>query len=492
MEFVDRITETERLTRILNGESSSLVIIRGRRRLGKSTLIKRVLTENDIYYEADKTDASNQRFLLANVASLVFPGLDAANYPTWEALLMAINYRVERKMTLCLDEFPYLAKVSPELPSVIQKLLDNGNLKYNVILCGSSQTMMYDLLYNESSPLYGRAESDFKLNAIRLPFLQKALKLDAIETIEEYALWGGVPRYWVLREKSGDKDEALREHVLSSQGILYEEPQRLFNDDVSDIMKISTLMSIIGKGATRMKEIAARCEEPATNLSRPIGKLVDLGYIERDIPFGESSKTTKRSLYRIADPFLSFHFRFVAPMRSFIELERYAPVDAVLKNQLSSHVGSWWERICRDAVTGNVIDGVMYGEARRWWGSILMDGKPQDIELDVVAESLDKKTILLGECKWTTIENARHLTDHLKNIAEHLPFAKDRTLVIKLFLKNPPQEPQGNHLLAEDVINYFHIEGAGHVLVRGAKEKGGVRGTKALEEAEALGRAIAQ
>ena len=368
---------------------------------------------------------------------------------------MSINYRVEGKMTLCLDEFPYLAKVSPELPSVIQKLLDSGKLKYNVILCGSSQTMMYDLLYDESSPLYGRAESDFKLNPIRLPFLQEALQLNDRETIEEYALWGGVPRYWVLREKSGDKDRALREHVLSSQGILYEEPQRLFNDDVSDIVKTSTLMSIIGKGATRMREIAARCEEPATNLSRPIAKLIDLGYIERDIPFGESLRTTKRSQYRIADPFLSFHFRFVAPMRSFIELERFAPVDTILETQLPDHIGGWWEKLCRDAVTGNVIDGVMYGEARRWWGSILIDGQPQDVEIDVVAESMDKQTILIGECKWTTLENARHLTNHLMKIAEHLPFTKDKNVVVRLFLKNPPQEPQDNHLLPKDVISLF-------------------------------------
>lgn len=455
MEFVDRITETQRLTHILNGDTPCLVIVRGRRRLGKSTLIKRVLTENDIYYEADKTDASNQRSLLANVASLAFSGLDAVNYPTWEALFLAINYRVERKITLCLDEFPYLAKISPELPSVIQKLLDSGKLKYNIILCGSSQTMMYDLLYDESSPLYGRSDSDFKLNPIRLPFLQEALHLDAVETIEEYALWGGVPRYWVLREKSGDKDKALRENVLSSQGILYEEPQRLFNDDVSDTVKISTIMSLIGKGATRLKEIAARCEEPATNLSRPIAKLIDLGYIERDIPFGESTKSTKRSLYRIADPFLSFHFRFVAPMRSFIELERYAPVDAVLKEQMSDHIGGWWEKLCRDAVTGNIIDGVMYGEARRWWGSILVDGEPQDVELDVVAESIDKKTILIGECKWTASENARQMTTRLINIAKHLHFAQDREVVVKLFLKNKPEEPQGNHLLAEDVIGLY-------------------------------------
>ena len=142
-------------------------------------------------------------------------------------------------------------------------------------------------------------------------------------------------------------------------------------------------------------------------------------------------------------------------MRSFIELERYAPVDAILEKQLSNHIGGWWEKICRDAVTGNVIDGVMYGEARRWWGSILMDGKPQDVELDVVAESIDGNTVLIGECKWTTSENARHLTDYIKSVAEHLYFTKGKNVVIKLFLKNPPEEPQGNHLLADDVINLY-------------------------------------
>ncbi|MBQ2188509.1 MAG: ATP-binding protein [Bacteroidales bacterium] len=452
MKFVDRKKEIERLTRILNMESPSFVVVRGRRRLGKSTLIKRVLSETDIYYEADKTEAPNQRALLASIAAHVFEGIDSVNYPSWESLFNAINYRVDKKITLCLDEFPYLVKVSPELPSVIQKMIDSGGLKYNIIVCGSSQTMMYSLLYDESSPLYGRSDSDFRLNPIKLPYLQEALSISAKETVEEYALWGGVPRYWVLREKSGSKDNALSDNVFSSQGILYEEPQRLFNDDINDIVKTSTIMSLIGKGATRLKEIASRCEEPATNLTRPIAKLIDLGYIEREIPFGESPKSSKKSFYRICEPFLSFHFKFVAPMRSFIELERFAPVYSYFNEQFSTYVGGWWEKICRDAVTGNIIDGNTYSEASRWWGNVVIDGKPQDVELDIVSESIDKKTILIGECKWTKQENARLLTERLQKIAQNLPFAQGKNIVIKLFLKNQPEEPQGNHFLPEDVI----------------------------------------
>jgi len=453
MEFVDRTKETARLQKLLTMEKPSFVVVRGRRRLGKSTLIKRVLSDKDIYYEADKTAAPNQWGQIATMAAQIFPGLDTVVYTSWESLLMAINYRVSEKMTLCLDEFPYLADVSPELPSVIQKLLDSGQLRYNLILCGSSQRMMYNLLYDESSPLYGRGGADFKISPIRLPFMQEALKLSAEDTIIEYAIWGGVPRYWVLRECNADTQEALMEHVMSSQGILYEEPQHLFRDDVSDLVKISTLMSVVGNGANRLKEIASRLQEPATNLSRPLMKLIDLGYLQREIPFGESPKTTKKTLYRVADPFLSFHYRYVAPNRSFIELERFAPIKAQMEVSMNSFIGGWWEKICRDAITGNTLDGITYGEACRWWGSVIIDGTPQEVELDVVAESIDAKTILIGECKWTHSENAEALTTRLESLAKVLPFAKDKNVVFKLFLRKPPSHPLDNHLLPQDVID---------------------------------------
>lgn len=456
MKFVDRKNESKRLHALLEGKDPSFVVVRGRRRLGKSTLIKRVLKETDIYYEADKTGAANQRLLLSKVASQTFPGLDGAVYNDWETLLWAINYRVTERITLCLDEFPYMVDVSPELPSVIQKLLDSGQLRYNLIICGSSQMMMYDLVYDERSPLYGHSDSDFKFNAINISYLQEALHLTAQETIEEYALWGGVPRYWALRERYGSGREALRELLFSPQGVLLEEPQNLFRDDVKDIVKTATIMSIVGGGAQRMKEIASRLQEPATNLSRPVGKLIDLGYLEKEVPFGESIENAKKTLYKVADPFMSFHFRFVAPNKSFIELERMRPIDSMLDAELSEYMGHWWEKICRQAITGNMWNGVLWSEARRWWGSIFVDGKPQEVELDVVAESLDHKKILIGECKWTSGENAQLLTNRLQKIAANLPFVQGKEIVYCLFLKTEPDEVMGNHLLPEDVLALYH------------------------------------
>ena len=314
MRFVDREKEIARLQQLLKGDSPYFVIIRGRRRIGKSTLIGKVLCEKDIYYEADRTDPVNQMAELSRMVAHVIPGFDDAVYKDWRALLSAINHRVTERITLCLDEFPYLAEGTPSLPSIIQGLLDSDTdkLKYNLILCGSSQQMMYNLTHDESSPLYGRTDADFGMKAIPVNFLQEALNLDAQETIEHFAVWGGVPRYWKLAESSASLKDAIWTHILSDMGALYEEPLRLFRDDMKDIVKTSTLMSVIGGGTNRLSEIASRLGEPATNLSRPLAKLIDLGYLEKEVPFGESVKSSKRSLYRIADPFLFFYNKLFA------------------------------------------------------------------------------------------------------------------------------------------------------------------------------------
>lgn len=453
MEFVDRIDETVRLKDALAREKSSLVVIYGRRRLGKSTLIKRVLSDTDVYFLADRSEGQHQRVLLAKVLAQVFPDFEKLTYPDWESMFRAVNYRTDKRFTLCLDEFPYLVEQSPEIPSVLQKLVDEKQLKYNLVLCGSSQNMMYGLFLDSSAPLYGRADEIMKLAPIRLPYIMEALNLDAVSAIEEYAVWGGVPRYWELRENRSSLDDAMWHNIFSVNGTLYEEPVKLFQDDVKDIVKTSTIMSYIGTGANRLSEIAARCNEPATNLSRPLKKLIDLGFLEKDIPFGIDEKNTKKSLYKISDPFMAFYYQYVVPNRSFIELGRQLPIEQALNAHFSEFVSMQWEKLCRDAVTGNLVNGVVYGKAKRWWGTVLNeDKKPEHVEFDVVAESLDKKKLLVGECKWTTLENGKQLTAGLLRKANLLPFAPNYTIVPVLFLKNVPKDDVGNAMTPEIVI----------------------------------------
>ena len=450
MKFVDRIEESKRLEAVLNAVKPTFTVVYGRRRLGKSTLITRTLDKSDVYYLADQTDASLQREVLARmIAQTIIPGFDKVIYPDWNVFFDTLNDRATQRFTLCIDEFPYLVGSSPDLPSILQNKLDSKRLKFNLVICGSSQQLMYGLVLDAASPLYGRADAILKITPIKIPYICEALGVSALDAVEEYAVWGGVPRYWELREGHSNLRRAIESNLLSVNGTLYEEPLKLFRDDIKDMVKTATIMSYVGAGAHRLSEIAGRSGDIATNLSRPLAKLISLGYLTKEIPFGENEKNSKKSLYKIADPFMDFYFRFVVPNRSFIELGRIQPILATLDSRFSGYVADYWEKLCRETVSGNEIDGITYSMARRWWGGV---SSGERIELDVVAESLDGRYLLVGECKWTAGENSDRLLAELTAKAAKLPFAKGRTVVPKLFLKNAPAGTMENVMLPEEVI----------------------------------------
>jgi AAA+ ATPase superfamily predicted ATPase len=451
MKFVNRNKEQERLNAALSTENTSLIVIYGRRRLGKSTLIKKILSKNDIYFLADQTEKSQQIFFLSKEIAHKIEGFDKVVYPNWTILFETLNIRTTEKFTLCLDEFPYMVKKSPELPSVMQKFIDTKSAKFNLILCGSSQTMMQGLVLDAKEPLYGRADQILKLAPIKLQYIAEYLDCNTTQAIEEYSVWGGIPRYWELRQKNKSLLEAIEYHIINFQGILYEEPYRLLVDDMRDIVQASTLLSVIGSGANRLSEIAARVEKPATQLSRPLDKLIELGFIEREIPFGEHPKNCKKSLYKITDPFIDFYYRFVIPNRSLIALERTNIIMKEIIKNINSYFAKHWEYLCRQAVSGSTINGITYHRASRWWGNPTQESV---IEIDLVAESIDKKKILIGECKWSKISDNDELINNLIEKAKKLPFAKEKEIIPLLFVKECRTKSK-NILLPEDVMKLF-------------------------------------
>jgi AAA+ ATPase superfamily predicted ATPase len=448
MKFVNRIEEQKRLKETLNGKNTSFIVVYGRRRLGKSTLIKKVLTTKDIYFLADQTEKSQQIHLLSKEIALKIEGFDKVIYPDWTTLFETLNVRTTEKFTLCLDEFSYMVKKSPELPYVIQKIIDTKKIKFNLILCGSSQTMMQGLVLDSKEPLYGRADQILKLTPICVSYIAEYLGCNATQAIEEYAVWGGIPRYWELRQKNKSLLEAIEYHVINSYGTLYEEPYRLLFDDMRDIIQASTLLSVIGSGANRLSEIATRVEKPATQLSRPLDKLIELGFIEREIPFGEPPKNCKKSLYKITDPFIDFYYRFVIPNRSLIELGRTNMIIKEVVENINSYISKYWEHLCRKAVSGNTINGITYHVASRWWGNI---SREEMIEIDLIAQSIDKKTILVGECKWSKISEKENITTNLIEKAKKLPFIKGKEIIPMLFVKECKAK-SNNILLPKDIL----------------------------------------
>ena len=204
-----------------------------------------------------------------------------------------------------------------------------------------------------------------------------------------------------------------------------------------------------------MSEIASRVGKSSNEITEPLRKLRDLGYVRREVPFDENERNSKKGLYFIDDNLFKFFYRFVAPNASLLELDAIDAVMNVVHSQMPKFVGDCWENLCRNFVGGNEIDGILYNKASRWWGKVFTADHPDGemVELDVVAESFDKKHILIGECKWTNGEDASRLYNRLASVAKALPFVKRKQVHIALFTKVKPEHADGlNVFLPSDVL----------------------------------------
>jgi len=430
--FYNRDDETMRLNRFLATESGGLAVIYGRRRCGKSTLLQRVLSGPHIYFQADQRELPLQLEALAGSIGQILKDFEKAEYRTWDALISSLVARADGRLFICLDEFPYLVQSDPALPSVLQRFLDEPNGKIGWILCGSSQRMMHGLVLDKRAPLYGRAREILKIEPLAPGWLMKALRVDAMRAVGAYAVWGGVPRYWELAAEYSDNEEAMEDLVWNPRGILHEEPGRLLLDDLRSAVQPYSILSLIGTGCHRPSEIAARMGKPLSSIARPLAQLCELGYVLRDVPFGENPKKSRRVLYRLKEPFLRFFFRFVLPYESSLAQGLIRPAKNAWRQGRQQHIASCWEDLCRLAVPWLSDPETEWDAGAVWWSD-----SSKQAEVDVIAISLDKKSLLVGECKWSDRKKRFDLNaidQQLRQKAKMLPTAKGKRIVTSCWL----------------------------------------------------------
>ena len=441
--FLNRREELTRLRRLSTNRSRGLGVIYGRRRCGKSRLLLEALPAGRVaYYVADDRESPLQRAALATELARLLPDFDRVTYPDWDALFARAWEQAPSGTVLAIDEFPALVAVAPELPSLLQKRIDSPTTPGpHLVLAGSSQRMMQGLVLDRSAPLYGRATEILKVEPLPCGWLQKALRLASdADAIEAFAVWGGIPRYWELAVEFPDREAAIQTLVLSPLGVLYDEPTRLLLDDLRDLTQATSILTLIGQGCHRVSEIAARLGKPATSLSRPMDRLLELGLIRRDMPFGASPRDSKRSLYRIGDPFLRFWFRFVEPNRSRLESRQVFAVMREIRAGWAAHVAEIWEELVRSSIPRTRYFNRTWGEARSWWGPGT-DRTP--CEVDIVAESTDGTAVLVGEVAWTKRPDRPRLEAEARRKAENLPFVRGRQLVVGVW--TPADAGRGGH-----------------------------------------------
>jgi len=406
VKFIDRSGEIERLDALMARPEGGLAVLWGRRRVGKTRLLLEWSSRHQgLYTVADESASAVQRANFARAVASRFQEFDEVTYPDWPSLLRRLLGRCKAakwRGPLIIDELPCLIAAAPSFASIFQNWLDREARSASLVVAvaGSSQRMMQGLVLDANAPLFGRAAELIELRPLLPGYIADAFEASGPRrSVELYAAWGGIPRYWELAIPLGDLEKALDRLVLDPSGPLHREPDRLLLEESPPAVSLRPLLDVIGAGANRVSEIAGRLGQPATSLSRPLVRLAQLGLVRRELPYGELEKSSRLAVYRISDPFFRFWFSTVAPRRSlFVESPAETRI-AVWKERRTSLESETWEELCRTAVPylhrgRNALGGFGPWEpARRYW-------KGKGPEWDVVASSLDGKRLLLGEAKW--------------------------------------------------------------------------------------------
>ncbi len=401
MDWQDRQHELARLDGL--ARRGGFGVLWGRRRVGKTRLlVEWVERHRGAYFVADESAPTLQRHRFAEAVSGIVPGFAEVEYRDWGTLLTRLARESERagvRGPFVIDELPYLVMTSPELPSMLQRFLDHEakRAKLTLVVAGSSQRMMQGLVLDREAPLFGRASESFEIRPLAAKWLGPALGLrSAHDIVSAWNVWGGMPRYWELAADHDDRRSAVDALVLDPSGPLHDEPSRLLLEETPSANGLRPILDAIGSGAHKISEIAGRIGSPATSMARAMKRLVELGLVIRETPFGEPERSTKRAIYRLADPFLRLWFALVAPKRSMLaQIDRKARLQ--LFDARAPHLdAASWEQLCRAAVP-RLSDalGAEYGPTKRFWGGNFG-------EWDVVAESSDKESLLLAEVKWSS------------------------------------------------------------------------------------------
>ena len=415
---VGRKKELEYLNERFESNNAELIVLYGRRRLGKTELLTEFCKDKkSIFYACNEYTDKKQLESFTDAVVNFAPELyrKSKTFYDWEDAFSSLCDLKNDRTVVVIDEFPYMCKGNNSIPSVLQNVWDHKLKESNImlILCGSSMSFMEDELLGAKNPLYGRATGIYKLEP--MPFSDAAQFFPYYspeDKLISYAILGGTPHYL----KQFNPRETLKynviEKILKKGTVLFGEVEYILHQELREPSSYISIIEAIACGATKYNEICERSKIESSKASIYISNLLELGIIQREFPVTASIKDhSKKNLgeYSIVDPFFRFWFAYAYKYSSELAVGDTEDIwNEIISDDLHNFSSKAFENVCIEYLRKMKSEGRLsfkFVNIGRWWGKITRTnekGKPysEAEEIDILAFDRNEKNYIIGECKF--------------------------------------------------------------------------------------------
>ena len=408
-EFIGRNRELEALEREYAKPGFGMLVLYGRRRVGKSTLIKKFIEgKKAVAMTAVKSDSKRNMALLR---STVPDSYRTSTEPTAEDVLDSWAAMSEDgRLIVVIDEYPYLANSFPSFSSILQNRIDDSfsGCDMFIILCGSSIGAMEDGVLGYESPLYGRRTAQMMMSPLTYlecrPYLKGFSDADCLRI---YGMVGGIPAYLKMFDPSRGLEQCIIDNFLRDTAFFRLEPDYILREELRDPSTFSSLIAALANGKSRLNEIADDAGISTSLATAKLSDLIRLRIVDKTVPFGEASK--KKTGYILSDNMFRFCYRFV--YGSYVPIDSSEEESSVkrIMSGMQTYMGYVFESACRTYARRNMG----FNSVGTWWGSD--PATKTSAEIDVIAYDQDDPdgTVLFGECKCRASPITIEVLDHL-------------------------------------------------------------------------------
>lgn len=466
-EFIGREIELKNLNNMYKSDKFEMAVIYGRRRVGKTSLIKQFISNKPAIYVqgVEATAETNLRFL--SNAILDFEEPERVNrhktfYDFAEAFeeVQDIANKQNEKMVFVMDEYSYFAEASAEISSILQYTIDHIYKEKNnimLILCGSSMSFMEHQVLGYKSPLYGRKTGQFKIRPFDIFGTKKMLpKVNNEDLLAYYGITDGIPQYLSFIDQTKSVEENIQEMFLNQNAPLQNEPNVLLQEELRKPATYFSILNALAHGKSKSTQISqAIGMSSGSSISAYLNNLIDLEIIERKQPIFENRP--RKAIYAFKDNMFKFWFKFIAEAQDQIALERTKGILIGIMDELPRFLGPVFEQASRDWLWQQANLPFYPKKITSWWGNNPI--KHRQEEIDVVASNHDDSEAIVGECKWKNVDKLNHeMIDTLIARAALLP--KVRKTYLYFFVKESTDNFE--HYAREHNVRVIRYEGFFH------------------------------